>query len=52
MNDRHSISLTARIASIAGALLCTLSIMAGIGQLARVDGSAPQLAQASVAQEG
>ncbi len=51
MNGRHTLSVAARIASFAVAVLCTLSIMAGIGQLARLDSAAPQLAQASVTQE-
>ncbi len=51
MNDRHTLSVAARIASFAVAVLCTLSIMAGIEQLARFDGAALKLAQASVAQE-
>ncbi len=51
MNDRHTLSISARIASFAVAVLCTLSIMAGIEQLARLDSAPPQLAQASMAQE-
>jgi hypothetical protein len=51
MNDRIASSLTTRLVSLAIAAACTLSIMAGIGSLARVDNVAQEMAQVA-AQQG
>ena len=52
MNDRYAASAAARIVSLVAAVLCTLSIMAGIDELAQVDTAAPQIALAVVTHRG
>ena len=46
MTARLAPTITARLASLAIALLATLAMLAGVDHLATADGAAPQLVQA------
>ncbi len=52
MNDRYTLSTAARIASLVFAVLATLSLVAGVDQLAQPDHETPQIAQAAATQQG